>query len=395
MQMQIEFKVLAQLVSEQRGKCSSVFSISSDDVYDEIILQNMAYEHKVESCLYTACKKDSSLLSQKSITTLKKHIVVDLSKRTIMQQRWRLIEEAFSMVGIKPLIIKGPASSLQIYGNPLTREYTDIDLVIAPDQFYQVSPIMENLGYLEKSGAFSLPDSSSHTKENALVQKIHHLVFTNPQSPFRIEIHNAFFSGISYNEYYSTEAVISRGVKLVYQGVIYNVPDLKDHVLLLIMHGTKHAWQTLHWLIDIVAVFSIEDNSLHCNICSGIDDLGLQKHTALMIALIKELFSVEIPKPYMKYYTQYQKDIKRQLFIARHKLISMNVITSTIKESISFSWKYLMPLSVGTRKEKIKIGLNPFLISPQDIKRLRLPESLIWIHIILRPFFVLERRKKK
>jgi hypothetical protein len=393
MQMQIEFKILTQLVSEQRCKCSSVFSISSDVVHDEDILQNMAYEHKVESCIYVACKENSELLTQESIMVLKKHVAIALLKRTIMQQQLSLIEDAFLNEGIKPLIIKGPASSLQLYGNPVTREYTDIDLVIAPEHFSQVLSIMENIGYLEKSGSSSLTDSNYLKNENVLMQKMHHLIFTSLKSPFRIEIHNAFFSGLTYNESYTTESVLARSVALIYQGITYHVPSIKDHVLLLIMHGTKHAWQSLHWLIDMVAVFSIEDKELHCDICRGIEDLHLQKHTALLIALIKELFSIEIPMPYMKYYTRYQKNVKRQLAIARHKLTSMNILTPSIWDTISFSWNYLVPLA-ETSKEKFKVGLNPFLISPQDFKTLRLPKYLMWLHILLRPLFVIERRLK-
>jgi hypothetical protein len=393
MQKQIEFKILTQLVSEQRGKCSSVFSISSKEVYDENILRQMAYANKVENCLYKACKKDPLLLSQKSFTALKSNVAVALSKRTAMQQSWRIIEEAFAKEGINPLIIKGPASSLQLYGNPITREYTDIDLVIAPNQFYQALKIMESIGYCEKSGLSYLPDSRDLSKEYFLVQKIHHLVFTSSQSPFRIELHNAFFSGVN-NSKYTTERVIGRGVKLVYQGVTYHAPSIIDHVLLLIIHGSKHAWSQLHWLIDIVAVLSIEDDSLHYDICNGIEDLGLQKHTALMIALIKDLFSIEIPQPYIKFSMCFQNDIKKQLDIAINKLTSMSVSNPSIWDIISFSWFYLLPLA-GTRKEKLKILINPFLISPQDSRKLKLPKSMMWIHLILRPFFVIGRRHNR
>jgi len=392
--MQIEFKLITQLVAKQRGKCSSVLSVSSDEAFDEDILRQMAYEHKVEACLYKESKNNPSLLSQESIIDLKKNVALALSKRTIMQQRWSIIEYAFKKEGIKPLIIKGPASSLQLYGNPVTREYTDIDLVIAPKQFSRVVPIMKSIGYIEKNETSHLPDSMSKSKKDILVQRTHHLIFTNPQSPFRIEIHNAFFSGLSNNEKYTTEAVMKRSITLSYQEVNYNVPKLTDHVLLLIMHGSKHAWMTLHWLIDMVAVFSIEDNNLHSEICSGIEDLGLQKHTALMVALIKELFSIEIPLPYMTYYTHYQKTIRKQLAIAKHKLISKNDLNQSIWELIGFSWRYSMPLA-GTAKEKFKIGINPFLISPQDLKRLKLPKPFMWIHIIIRPLFVIERRLKR
>lgn len=394
MQIRIEFKILTQLVSEQRGISSSVFSISSQDEYDENILRQMAYENKVENCLYKACKKDSSLLSLQSFIALKRNVAVAFSKRTIMQQRWDIIEKAFAKEGINSLIIKGPASSLQLYGNPVTREYTDIDLVIAPDKFSKALKIMESLDYFEKSGFAYLPDSRNLSKEYILVQKIHHLVFTSSQSPFRVEIHNIFFSGVHNNERYTTEAVIERSVKVVHQRIIYNAPSIKDHVLLLIIHGSKHAWSQLHWLIDMVAVFSIEDDALHYDICRGIEDLGIQKHTALMIALIKDFFSIEIPKPYIKFYTCFGKDITKQLDIAINKLTSLSVGPPSLGNILSFSWYYLMPLA-GTKKEKFKILINPFLISPQDSRKLKLPKCLLWIHIFLRPFFVTGRRFKR
>ncbi len=387
----IEFKLLTDIILEQRFNFS-VLSSYKELTYDQTILLNLAYQNKVEKAVFDYYKKNPLLINEKHAFELKKNATLSASKRIFAQKKLDDISKEFIKNNIIPLNIKGPASSLQLYNNPITREYTDIDLVINEKDFAKVTPIMESLGYIEKNGLKVLHDNQN--VQNKLIQKnaIHHLIFTNPTTPFRIEIHDNFFHDIKCIEKYNTENIIKRSIIIEYKGMKYYTPTLVDHSLLLLIHGTKHAWMTLHWVIDMIAIFKIEDQELHKNICIGISDLHLEKHICLIISLIKEIHPIEIPNCYFEFYNSEKNNIKKQLKITLSRLINFNNENSSIIDTINFALKYQ---SVFQSKKKSSTIFNYFLVSPTDANNIKIPNNLFWIHLLIRPFLVINRRIKR
>jgi len=304
--MEKEFDLIIKCVLEQRLNIVSVLNFDKDIKYNEKELLRLAYEHKAQIALFQSNKMYLDILSSNSNENLKKNVAISLSNRTLMQKKLNEIIKAFINKDVTPLLIKGPASSLQLYNNPTIREYTDIDLVIDSKDFHQVCPIMESLGYIEKNNNTNLNNYKKNESIFMKKIKMHHLIFTNPNTPFRIEIHNEFFSDLSHPIKYNTTNIIKRCEIIKFNEINYYSPNLKDHALLLILHGTKHAWMVIHWIIDIIALFSIKDDELHKSINEGVIELNLQKHVALIIAIIKDFYDFDIPNPYILHYNKYK-----------------------------------------------------------------------------------------
>jgi len=389
--MEKEFDLIIKCVLEQRLNIVSVLNFDKDIKYNEKELLRLAYEHKAQIALFQSNKMYLDILSSNSNENLKKNVAISLSNRTLMQKKLNEIIKAFINKDVTPLLIKGPASSLQLYNNPTIREYTDIDLVIDSKDFHQVCPIMESLGYIEKNNNTNLNNYKKNESIFMKKIKMHHLIFTNPNTPFRIEIHNEFFSDLSHPIKYNTTNIIKRCEIIKFNEINYYSPNLKDHALLLILHGTKHAWMVIHWIIDIIALFSIKDDELHKSINEGVIELNLQKHVALIIAIIKDFYDFDIPNPYILHYNKYKDTLKKQKKIAKTKLINYNLCSQSIWQTLSFSINYQSKFALK-KKDKFKIIINPFLISESDYKFLKLPNYLMWIHLLLRPFFVINRR---
>ena len=363
---------------------------------NEPLLINLAREHKTAAALLSGLreclKKTGETLSPAAMKTLTLIATKEKAMRTFLMEEWDRVEKALTKNNIPMMTIKGPASSIQLYGNPIIREYTDLDIVVQAPDVLQVLPVMENLGYVshKKKQGFSQPWYMS---------KPHHLVFIHPNSPYRIEVHNSFFQETKTDPDYQLDNIFQRAETVVYKGAEHTIPSLLDHALLMIEHGTKHAWSQLHWVLDAAAVLSLKNPDFHTALAESISRLGMEKQLALIISLIislsvsliRALTSIPIPEVYVAIYEQHAPKITRQILLAQNKLFSRETDHQSISHILYFSWRYTLPLATGIRK-KFVIGVRPFLVSPADAQTLPLPGILQPLHLLLRPLFVLSRR---
>jgi Uncharacterised nucleotidyltransferase len=418
-----EFETVTHLAAGERGIPCNLPLISLDEKkLDVKKLITLAHEHKLTNCLLSAIKSASlkrestskklclTPEDQKIFENYKKTALLEKTSRTFMVEEALHICRTLHNSHLPAIILKGPILSLQLYGSPTVREYTDIDIVVDTQNFFKVDKGMQTLGYCADPESqvkqFNHEKKRHHFSQKSClqksyIQKPHHIVYKNPSHPYRIEIHTEIFKsqlfnrelfpGNNFPEKYSLQNIFSRAEILHYRDSAYRAIDKTDHLLFMIAHGTKHAWSQLHWVLDAAALLADQDSSLHSEIVKGCVELYLEKHLVLMIAVVTELLPISIPSAYRELAAQHQKSLKKQKNIALKMLRSPNTIRPSILHTLHFTWSYTAPLAL-TMKEKINIILNPFKASPADIERLHLPEWLAPLHILARPFFVLSRQ---
>ena len=404
--MKKELETITHLAAGERGIPNNLPMISLDEnsldknTLDIKKLIAIAQEHKLTNTLLSSIKNASSITElsltpeiHKKFEKFKTHALLEKTSRTFMVEEARKISQTLTNSSLPALIMKGPILSLQLYGSPTTREYTDIDIVVDTQDFFTVNQIMNTLGYHadpeSQIAQFSNPENTHN-----YIQKPHHIIYKNPSHPYRIEIHNKLFVGSSFSEEYNLQNIFSRAETQHYKDSAYTAINKTDHLLFMIAHGTKHGWSQLHWLLDAAALLSLEDSKLHGEILQGCLNLHLEKHLVLMIEVVTALLPIPIPSAYQDLIAKYQSSLKKQLTIALNMLRSPAALRPSILHTLQFAWNYTAPLAL-TLKEKVDIILNPFKASPADIERLHLPPWLGPIHLLVRPFFVLSRRIKK
>jgi hypothetical protein len=357
-------------------------------------LISLAHQHKLTNTLLTSIKElNLTPETQKKFEKFKTHALLEKTSRTFMVKEALKISQTLTNADLPALIIKGPILSLQLYGSPTVREYTDIDIVVDTQNFLKVNQTMNTLGYYadpeSQIAQFSNSEDAHH-----YIQKPHHIIYKNPSHPYRIEIHNKLFVGSSFSEEYNLQHIVSRTETLHYKGSAYTAINKTDHLLFMIAHGTKHGWSQLHWVLDAAALLASQDSTLHTAIQKGCKQLHMEKHLVLMIHVVTALLPIPIPSAYLEITDQYTHHLKKQTTIALNMLKSPDTIRPSILHTLNFAWNYTAPLAL-TLKEKIDIILNPFKASPADIEHLHLPGWLGPLHLLIRPFFVLSRRIKK
>ncbi len=281
------------------------------------------------------------------------------------------------------LIVKGPASSVQLYGDSVLRGYLDLDILVDAEDFQQVIPLMSEAGYYVKEG-----QDLVSTKSN-VVQKPHHAVFYCENSPYRIEVHTNLFDGLGTA--YSASALFDRSVSIPLPEGMVRTLGLVDHAMFIIEHGTHHAWSLLHWLLDAAKILQIEDSSFHAELARQVTRTGQGKKTVFTIELVNSLFPLPIPTPYAPIVAQYHGKFAKHISYSCRQLATAAAGRASFTSILSFTYQFRLGLATK-KEEKFRLSTALFLASPKDAEAIPLPSFLSPFHLVFRPFFVIRRR---
>jgi len=312
------------------------------------------------------------------------------------------ITQAASKAGIQVLVLKGPASSLQLYGDALTREYTDLDILVNLYTIEPALPFMSSLGWEAKDYH---PTMKSSLATNKLIIQAHHVIFWKKGCPFRVELHNR--AGWEREPFVrdSIDEVFARAVQLEQGGRAFFAPALPDHAVLIIAHGTTHAWVLLHWLLDAVAIITDpglkqrrgrviqSDTELYCGIADRIRILDMQCQLKLAYELVKKLYLINLPLA-LESAIICQASLEKSVAFAFARLKTAASDIETLRNIFAYQFNYVYPF-FKKDKDWFYSMLSMFKISMQDAEAFPLPRPLLFIHLLLRPFFALSRVMKR
>ncbi len=395
-----EFNLIATLAATSRklpAKAMDGFDYKRAVVaapIDEKAFLSLAMMHKLERSVSRGLQNDSSIISSETTKKLKAKALKEGSLKQSLLQDWAKIHTALERHALPSLVIKGPASSLQLYGDALERGYTDLDILVDTPSLAQVIPGMQEAGYTLKLGQESTLEVPNTGKSyNRFLQKSHHLVFIREDSPYRVEVHNTLYDQLPHHLQgeYGTHALFQRSTILKWGEVVIPTLSLVDHALFIIDHGIRHAWCVLHWLFDAAAILQMPDPGFHAQLRDGLKTLGHERQLAVVVPLIREFINLVVPSIYEPLLAKLEPRYSQQTRMCHDTLLPGSKQSTSIMHSLQLTYRYRLPLA-GTWSEKWQVMTQLFLVSPQDVVKLRLPVFLMPLHLVLRPFFVIQRR---
>ncbi len=168
-----------------------------------------------------------------------------LSLTSELLRLMRLLQEHH----IFALPYKGPALAVQLYGDVSMRQYGDIDVVIAKEDWATVDALLcKN----EWQPEYELP-----SEQESLYQKSYkdHSYFSARQGHL-LEIHWGFADPhLSFP--FTLQSLKSRLLTIQMSGFEVVVPAPEDLLMILCFHGAKHKWERLGWVADITQLLVI------------------------------------------------------------------------------------------------------------------------------------------
>jgi len=135
----------------------------------------------------------------------------------------------FGEQGLDVLPLKGPALSLELYGDPALRTCKDLDLLVRIDDFSRAEALLVEQGFT----AGAINDSERRFLRDGISVELHFDI-TSPQI-YRFDL----------------EGIWSRSRRVYFRGAPMHTMSHDDLVLFLCSHGLSHGFTRLIWILDV------------------------------------------------------------------------------------------------------------------------------------------------
>lgn len=224
-------------------------------------------------------------------------------------QVYRLLKES----GISVAIFKGAVLAQMAYSEVSLRQAGDIDVLMHRRDFAQARTLLESLGY-EMMPRLTDAQLASHLAFHCEIPFMRDEWFTV------VDLHwglapRSFVFGVD------AEEVMSRLQTVSLSGTTIETFSIEDMVLYQSMHGAKHLWHRLEWIVSLAELLRVSQIDW-----SVVVDRAEAAHATRMLALglclVQEFTDVRVPikmDPQMKHLAS---QIKSEIFNVSHTIES-------------------------------------------------------------------------
>jgi protein arginine N-methyltransferase 1 len=192
----------------------------------------------------------------------------------------------FTAHDIPALPYKGPVLAVTAYGDLGLREFGDLDIVVRRVDVARATALLEATGYrAEFELAPAVADAVLRSWRGYDVQL--------RKAPHLVELHwrtDADFPVESDEPRWWRELP-----RISLEGVTMPTFDPTDLLLVLCIHGGKHRWGALGWLVDIAEVLRREPSIEWGTIATRARALGVERRLYVGLALARDLLDAPLP----------------------------------------------------------------------------------------------------
>jgi hypothetical protein len=194
------------------------------------------------------------------------------------------ILERFAALDIEVLITKGPALSVRCYGDPGTRQYGDLDLIVRDKDIERATKTMIELG-------FELKISLHTIRGNKIPGEY---VFTRRDKKLLIEFHTE--RTFRYHpRTLDIERLFKRRASVTIDGREVPALSLEDELVLICVHGAKHFWERLMWIADVAALISSKQAPDFDRTIAIAHEVGAGRILRLGLRLASDVLGAKLP----------------------------------------------------------------------------------------------------
>ncbi len=348
---------------------------------DWLTFLDYARHHRVYSLVYHKLKSNRLIAIPPNI---EQALAQDYRKNAfkMLQLAGQLDElcRAFHQAGIRVLVLKGPTLALELYQDLSMRTSKDLDLLIAIEDLEQAEQLMAKLGFVVKT---PVPRIFNDWKWRA-----HHQAYYHPEKQVQVEIHwrmqPNFSQEPSFDELWERRMQSSPELKFVYS------LSRADLFVYLCLHGARHGWFRLRWVLDISLLVSQISQSEYSTILT----LSKSSQSLPMIGqgfiLAHELLHAPLPDACRQFMEQrLSRRYARVAAIFIREKVQLHPLPKTPRLRRLYR-RYLRNLK--SPRQKIRYYFSALYPNSWDAQQVPLPKFLNFSYVLLRPVFWLCRR---
>ena len=348
-------------------------------INDWKIFINLSFAHGVFPLVYHTLKQYQELIPSDIIESMKSNNMDIVKQNMLMTSELIKVMKLLEENGIEAISFKGPVLSQMAYGDIVSRQYVDLDILVEEKDLEKAINLIKILDY--------------KTDENLLKKILENKSIFHDislESLVSVELHWRLFSD-EFNtgiENIDIKQNINEVVLSKYKFKLFQVEIL---VLYLCVHGAKHNWERVEWLLDISKLTTTQEINweelLNLAKKSKTEKILFSTFYLCQVVLDSKLPILLEEKLKQKKILKLSKDFEN-LFYNRFEDVLSKKIESKNISKIQFD------LLEGYRSKLLFIFS---LLTPteQEYKLFKLPSYLNIIYYLVRPFNILNRWLRK
>ncbi len=254
--MRPEYALLGRCVALARGLPPRI-PAPDPSALDAGGLLDLAGRHKALGDVLAGARLEPGLVPDAALGRLERAHRAGRAARSTMLAEAIRVSAAFRDAGIRLVLVKGPALSTLLYGDPLAREYRDLDFIARERDGAKVLELATSLGYRPEH----MPASLGAGTARFAWERSRHLAFRHPELPVFLEIHSARGPRLDY-PFERGEAARAPLAELALAGGALSAFDAPTQAAHALGHGTRHDWMTLQSVGDALSILHGPDRAL-------------------------------------------------------------------------------------------------------------------------------------
>ena len=321
----------------------------------------MAYSHGVFPLVYNSLKKYDTLIDANKLIYMKQ-LNMDLVKRNmIMTSELIKILKLLEENKIEAIPFKGPSLSQIAYGDVISRQYVDLDIVVNNSNKLKIIQILNSIEY-------NIDDEVDISRN---LNSISVITLFNKKNNVTIEIHWKLLS-INYAINIDRIDFFSEINSIYINNYEIKIFNSEFLLVYLCIHGSKHLYERFAWINDINLLISKEKINWE-KVFDYAKLLEIEKLICISLNISFLIFDTAIPQ-----------NIKDD---AKCKKVALDIIQLEDKdEKLTLkSFLILLRQRNGFLK-KLELMVKLFFYPKEtDLIFFNLPKSLELLYIEIRP----------
>ncbi|MBD8071112.1 nucleotidyltransferase family protein [Bacillus sp. PS06] len=346
------------------------------DLFLDLILH-----HRLYSYIYPRIFDKEEFVPQHVISILNQLYKQNTFKMLHISGELDFLNKIFSQNKIPLIVLKGPVLGKDLYGDISLRTSSDLDVLVPLKQLLQAETILEEKGYVK--------DDYINTILNDWKWRHHHVTYIHPKKGVKVELHWRLNPGLGkepkFNELWSRKRVSALTKHPIY------ILGKEDLFLFLVMHGGRHGWSRLRWLLDIHQLlkqevsWSFVERLLKRNQCLPIGAQALQ--------LSSQIFNSPLI-PSLKKLANTRRGVQLAQKTTFYLENMVNLHTDPVPEDIANYHSHFL-FSIMSWQQKCYYLFSIIHPLPKDVETLPLPKWLHFLYFPLRPLLWAKRKVNK
>lgn len=336
---------------------------------------SLAHSHGIFPLVYRTIKRYDHLLSEENQVSMKTRYINIIKQNLLMTSELIKVMKLINQSNINAITFKGPILSHMAYGDLVSRQYVDLDILVNINDINSVQKLLKDNNYEE------LHNLDEYQKEN-LKELVHDIAFVNKTNGINVELHwtltsSEFFIDLEKLEY------LKNIKKYNINNNEINIFSNEKLFIYLCVHGYKHLWERIEWLVDIYYLIEKENIDLE-NVIKLSKLIDADRIVLSTLIICENLFDLDIR---LKYLTTEDKKLNKVTNKMLNKILKDYMSINEKIHSKKFSKTHLYMLKTKENQIKyLKSFLNP---TEYDYEKVKISSKFHFLYYLLRPFNII------